>query len=87
MEEERSSTTNNGKKEQQNQELIEGTIELDQEATKVVTGKTEGRSFGRPVLPCSFGGTSYYGLCDLGSSINVIPYELYPKIKNKNLCT
>ena len=49
----------------------------------MVTGKTEGRSFGGPVLPCSFGGTSYYGLCDLGSSINVIPYELYLKIKNE----
>ena len=75
--------TYNDKKEQQNQELVEGTIKLNQEATKVVTGKTEGRSFGRPVLPCSFGGTSYYGLCDLGSSINVIPYELYLEIKNE----
>ena len=83
LEEEPPLKTNNCKKEQQNQGLVEGTVELDQEATKVVTGKTEGRSFGRPVLPCSFGGTSYYGLCDLGSSINVIPYELYLKIKNE----
>ena len=69
------------KKEQRNQKLAEGTVKLNEEATKVVTGKTEGRSFGRPVLLCSFRGTSYYGLCDLGSSINVIPYELYLKIK------
>ena len=59
---------------------------MNEEATKVVIGKTEGRSFGRPVLPCSFGGTSYYGLCDLGSSINVIPYELYLKIKINEIC-
>ena len=58
-EEELPPKTYNDKKEQLNQELAEGIIKLNQEATKVVIGKTEGRSFGRPVLPCSFGGTSY----------------------------
>ena len=75
--------TYHDKKGQQNQELTEGTIKLNEQATNVVTGKTERRSFGRPILPCSFEGTSYYGLCDLGSSINVIPYELYLEIENE----
>ena len=36
---------------------------------------------GKPTLPWSFGEVSYYGLCDLGSAINVIPYSLYEQIR------
>ena len=46
LEEEAPPKTYHDKKEQQNQELAEGTIKLNEEATKVATGKTEGRSFG-----------------------------------------
>jgi hypothetical protein len=28
---------------------------------------------GTPVLPCTFGGSSYYGLCDIETAVNVIP--------------
>jgi hypothetical protein len=80
-EEEALPKTYHDKKEQRNQELPKGITKLNEEATKAVTGKTEGRGFGRPVLPCSFERTYYYGLCNLVSSINVIPYELYLEIK------
>ena len=38
------------------------------------------REYGKPLLPCSFGETSYYGLCDLGSTINLISNTFYHKI-------
>lgn len=60
-------------------------VQLEKEATSLIKGKTKGKSPGKPVLPCSFGGTSYYGLRDFGSSINVIPYSLYEEIHD-NIC-
>jgi hypothetical protein len=57
------------------------TVALDKEASKFFEGKVESKDVGRPMLPCSFGGVSYYGLCDLRSAINVIPYSFYEEIR------
>lgn len=54
-------------------------IEMEHETTSLVKGSIKGRDSGKPVLPCSFGSTFYYDLCDIGSSINVTPYTLCTK--------
>jgi hypothetical protein len=38
------------------------------------------KEFGKPLLPYSFGGVSYYSLCDLRSTINVISNTFYHEI-------
>lgn len=53
---------------------------MEQETTSLLKGCIKAKDAGKPILPCSFGGTSYYSLCDIGSFINVIPYTLYCKI-------
>ena len=58
-------------------------VKIERDETRLVTGNVQNRGYGKPVLPCYFGGSSYYGLCDIGSSINVIPYELYLQIKSE----
>ena len=66
------------KKEMTLETLLAGnTVKLEQDATRLVTCNTKNRGYGKPALPCSFGGSSYYDLCDFGVSINIIPYELY----------
>lgn len=62
--------------------LMDNDIQPEKETTFYIIGCMEGRNAGKPVLSCSFGSTSYFGLCDLGSSINIIPYSLYAKIFN-----
>lgn len=57
-------------------------IEMEKGTTSIVKGCVKAKDMGKPVLPCSFQGTSYYGLCDVGSSTNVIPYTLYERIHN-----
>ena len=34
------------------------------------------------MLSCSFGSKSYFGLCNPGSPVNIIPFSLYAKIYN-----
>ena len=63
--------------------LVGNVVKLEQDATRLATGNVQNKGFGKPVLPCSFGGSSYYGLCDIGSSINVNPYDLYLQIKSE----
>jgi hypothetical protein len=41
------------------------------------------KNVGKPVLPCTFGGCSYYGLCDIGTVVNVIPYRFYFRIQDE----
>ena len=41
------------------------------------------KNVGKPVLPCTFCGSSYYGLCDIGTAINVIPYRFYFSIQDE----
>ena len=48
--------------------LVGNIVKLEQDATRLVTGNTKNRGYGKLVLPCSFGGSSFYGLFDLGAS-------------------
>jgi hypothetical protein len=69
-----------------NVDLVKELIELEPPSNNIIKlekeGMAKGKDFGKPVLPCSFGGVSYYGLCNLGSVINGIPYFLYEEIQN-----
>jgi hypothetical protein len=56
---------------------------MEEEVTCFMKGCIKAADTGKPVVPCSFGSTSYYGLCDIGSSINVIPYTLYTKLHDE----
>jgi hypothetical protein len=46
-------------------------VELDSEASQFVEAMIKAKNVGKHVLSCTFGGSSYYGLCDIGSTINV----------------
>jgi hypothetical protein len=52
-------------------------VELDSEALQFVEGMVKTKNVGKRVVPCTFGGSSYYGLCDIGTCNNVIPYRFY----------
>jgi hypothetical protein len=54
-------------------------VYLCEDATKIVKG--ESARVGKPIIPCAIGTSCYHGLCDIGSSISVIPYSLYLEIK------
>ena len=53
--------------------------DLCEDATKIIRGNSA--KVGKPIISCSIGTSSYHGLCDIGSSISVIPYSLYLEIK------
>jgi hypothetical protein len=40
-------------------------VELDSEASQFVEGMVKAKNVGKPILPCTFGGSSYCGLCDM----------------------
>jgi hypothetical protein len=58
-------------------------VELESEASQFVEGMVKGKNVGKPVLPCTFGGSSYYGLCDIRTTVNVIPYRFYFSIQDE----
>ena len=43
-------------------------VELDTETSTYVQGKVKATNIGKPILPCTFGGSSHYGLCNLGTA-------------------
>ena len=56
---------------------------MEKEVKSFVKGCVKATHTCKLVVPCSAGSTSYYGICDMGSSINVIPYTLYVKIRHE----
>src|SRR5215216_3850293 len=58
-------------------------VELDEETSVLVEGKTKVKYVGKPILPCIFKETSHYGLCDLGTEVNVISFNFYLEIKEE----
>ena len=58
-------------------------VEFDRETSVLVEGKVKVRDVGKPILPCIFKETSHYGLCDLGTAINVISYDFYLEIQEE----
>lgn len=58
-------------------------VKLDSEASQFIEGMVKSKNVGKPILPCTFGGSSYYGLCDIGTAVNVIPYRFYFSIQDE----
>ena len=58
-------------------------VELDEETSVLVECKTKVKDVGKPILPCIFKETLHYGLCDLGTEVNVISYDFYLEIKEE----
>ena len=56
---------------------------MEEEVTYFVKGCIKAADISKPIVPCSFGSTSYFGFCDIGSSINVIRYTLYTKLHHE----
>ena len=54
---------------------IDNIVKLQEEASRLIKGKTKGKDIGTPVLPCYFGGSIFSGLCTLDLVINVITYS------------
>ena len=52
-------------------------VELDEYTSILVEGKTKVKYVGKLIHPCIFKETSHYGLCDLGTKVNVISYDFY----------
>ena len=50
------------------------------DASNVVSHPAKPRKASVPVLAVKIGDHCYYGLCDIGASSSVIPYELYKEI-------
>ena len=58
-------------------------IELHTEDSQFIETKVKPKEVGKPILPCTFGGTSYYGLYDIGKAVNVIPFNFYFKTQKE----
>jgi hypothetical protein len=52
-------------------------VELDIEASQFFKDKVKAKNVDKPILPCTFGESSYYGLCDIKTAVNVTPFEFY----------
>jgi hypothetical protein len=58
-------------------------VDLYEEDSSYFTSKVKSTNVGKPILHFTFGGSSHYGLCDLGIVVNVIPYEFYMEIQDE----
>jgi hypothetical protein len=58
-------------------------VELDTKASQFIEGKVSAKNVGKPILPCTFGESSYYGLCDIRNVVNVIPVVFYLDIQDE----
>jgi hypothetical protein len=58
-------------------------VEFDPEASQFVEAMVKDKNVGNPGLTCTFGGSSYYGLCDIGTVVNGIPYRSYFSIQDE----
>src|SRR3954465_9023336 len=61
-------------------DIEDSTISFCDVSTNIVTAKNKGPVSGTPVESVKIGDHNYYGLCDLGSSVSVIPFSLYQEI-------
>src|SRR4051812_21456321 len=64
-------------------DIEESTISFCAVSTKIFTAKNKGPISGTPVVFVKIGDHNYYGLCDLGSSVSVIPFSLYQEIMHE----
>jgi hypothetical protein len=56
------------------------TLFFCEDASNIVSHPSRSRKTSVPVLSVRIGVHCYYGLCDIGASSSVIPYELYREI-------
>ncbi|KAK1609849.1 hypothetical protein QYE76_033522 [Lolium multiflorum] len=61
----------------------DGHIIFCEDASNIVSHPNKSRKASVPVLSVRIGDHCYYGLCDIGASISVIPYELYTEIMHE----
>src|SRR4051812_26226714 len=64
-------------------DIEDSTISFCVVATNIVTTKNKGPISGTPVVSVKIGDHNYYGLCDLGSSVDAIPFSLYQEIMHE----
>jgi hypothetical protein len=69
-------------------DLVTGNIEDEhivfcEDASNIVSNPNRSRKTRVPVLSVKIGDHCYYGLCDIGASSSVIPYELYKEIMHE----
>ncbi|KAK1605497.1 hypothetical protein QYE76_029170 [Lolium multiflorum] len=61
----------------------DGHIIFCEDASNIVSHPNKSMKASVPVLSVRIGDHCYYGLCDIGASISVIPYELYTEIMHE----
>ncbi|KAK1605149.1 hypothetical protein QYE76_028822 [Lolium multiflorum] len=61
----------------------DGHIIFCEDASNIVSHPNKSRKTSVPMLSVRIGDHCYYGLCDIGASISVIPYELYTEIMHE----
>jgi hypothetical protein len=61
----------------------DGHIIFCEDASNIVSHPSRSRKTSVPVLSIRIGDYCYYGLCDIGASSSVIPYELYREIMHE----
>jgi hypothetical protein len=61
----------------------DGHIIFCEDASNIVSHPSRPRKISVPVLSVRIGDHCYYGLCDIGPSSSVIPYELYKEIMHE----
>ncbi|KAK1616540.1 hypothetical protein QYE76_022057 [Lolium multiflorum] len=61
----------------------DGHIIFCEDASNVVSHPNKPKQVSVPMLSVRIGDHCYYGLCDIGASVSVIPYELYTEIMHE----
>jgi hypothetical protein len=59
--------------------VVNKEVHLDRDTTSYLKPCTEGKGTCKQILSCSFGSKSYFGLCDAGSLVTIIPCSPYVK--------
>jgi hypothetical protein len=60
--------------------IYEEEIIMNSKSLQVIEGKDESKNDERPRIPFELGESSFIGICDLDSTINILPYHAYEKI-------
>ncbi|KAK1645744.1 hypothetical protein QYE76_063549, partial [Lolium multiflorum] len=61
----------------------DGHIIFCEDASNIVSHPNKSKQVSVPMLSVRIGDHCYYGLCDIGASVSVIPYELYTEIMHE----
>ena len=64
-------------------DVEESSIHFCAVASNIATSKNNAAVSGVPVVSVKIGDHNYYGLCDMGDSLSVIPFSLYQEVMNE----